>query len=181
VSRIASDADLIQRCINGDPLAERALYDRHVDAVYRTAYRISGDAEAAADYTQDTFVKAFARLQQFNGASPFGAWLRAITASTALTGEPKRVRYRGSEDPDRLADHGATTARFELIDGVQRALDAMPERLRSVFLMHDIEGYTHDEIGAALGIPSGTSRARLSEARSRLRVVLAEYREERAS
>ena len=176
------DAELIARSLRGDPLAERALYDRHVDAVYRTAFRLSGDSDVAADYTQDTFIRAFNHLDQYRGDSPFDSWLRAIAASVALTGERKRARHRGLPDEETLADpRDQRAAGSDLPDRVATALDRMSEKLRSVFLMHDVEGYTHAEIGAALDIPAGTSKARLSEARIQLRAALSDYSRERVS
>jgi RNA polymerase sigma-70 factor (ECF subfamily) len=180
--RSFSDAELIDRCIVGDPLAQRALFDRFVADVYRTTLRLSGDADAASDYAQETFIKAFARLRQFRGDSSLAAWLRAIAASTAFSGERKRKRFRGDADPDQVVDGKASRGpNFDLLDLISSTLDRMSDKLRSVYLLHDVEGFTHEEIGEALGIPEGTSKARLSDARAKLRAALADYASERAS
>ncbi|HUP88147.1 MAG TPA: sigma factor, partial [Longimicrobiales bacterium] len=79
-----SDNELIARVLAGDESAERALYDAHVDRVYRLAYRLAGDADLAQDFAQEAFVRAFSRLREFQGRSAFGTWLHAITVSVSL-------------------------------------------------------------------------------------------------
>src|SRR5215471_17407416 len=85
---------LIERVRAGDPRAERELYDSHVDRVYRLAYRLAGDDELARDFTQETFIRAFDRLDTFRGDSRFSTWLHAIATSVALNGLRKTKRFR---------------------------------------------------------------------------------------
>jgi RNA polymerase sigma-70 factor (ECF subfamily) len=88
-----SDSELIRRVLVGDDVAERALYDAHVDRVYRLAYRLAGnDADLAQDFTQETFVRAFAKLHEFQGRSAFSTWLHSITVSVSLNGLRKVKR-----------------------------------------------------------------------------------------
>jgi RNA polymerase sigma-70 factor (ECF subfamily) len=86
--------ELIARVRAGEPAAERALYDAHVDRVYRLAYRLAGDDELARDFTQEAFIRAFDRLHTFRGDSRFSTWLHAITTSVALNGLRKTKRFR---------------------------------------------------------------------------------------
>lgn len=175
------ERDLIARASGGDPAAERALYDAYVERVYRLAFRLSGDAELASDFTQDTFIRAFGRLGEFRGDSAFGTWLHTIAVSVVLNGMRKVKRLRTREAPyEEALTIGINRRESEpdLKDRMARAIEALPEGYRMVFLMHDLEGYTHEEIGAALGVQSGTSKAQLFRARAKLRITLADFANE---
>jgi RNA polymerase sigma-70 factor (ECF subfamily) len=172
-----TDAALIARILRGDPLAERALFDRHVDGVYRIAFRVSGDSDDAADCVQETFVRAFRHLAKFRGDAPFAAWLRTIALKVVFTHGRQAKRFAGTDDAEFLPDERAEASQVNagLTARVETTLDAMSDKLRAVFLMYDIDGYSHDEIAGALGIPVGTSKARLSAARALLRVALKDF------
>lgn len=169
--------ELIARVRAGEPAAERALYDAHVDRVYRLAYRIAGDDELARDFTQETFIRAFERLDTFRGDARFSTWLHAITTSVSLNGLRKTKRFR-SQISLEAADSVASTARNAEPDLKMRlhaAIDALPDRYRAVVVLHDVEGYTHEEIAETLGVEVGTSKAQLSRARAKLRETLADF------
>ena len=172
------------RARDGDAAAERELYETHVDRVYRLAYRLTGDDALAQECTQDAFVRAFDRLGDFRGESSFGTWLHTIAASVTLNAL-KKVKRIGSREADLSAADAVTgvTRRAEpdLKIRLRQAIDALPDGYRTVFVMHDVEGYTHDEIGVALGIQEGTSKAQLSRARAKLREALADFAGEWAS
>lgn len=169
---------LIERVLAGDPVAQRALYDAHVDRVYRLAYRFAGDADLARDFTQDTFIRAFDRMGTFKRKSSFSTWLHSIGVSVALNGlrSVRRLRERETSavDTETLAA-ARVGSEPDLKERLARSIDALPEGYRAVFVMHDVEGYTHEEIGVALGIESGTSKAQLSRARAKLRAALADF------
>jgi RNA polymerase sigma-70 factor (ECF subfamily) len=172
------DRQLVHRCLAGEPQAERALYDAHVERVYRLVHRMAGDADLAADFTQETFIRAFDRLDQFRGDSSLATWLHTIAVSVALNGmrKVKRIRAR-TDNIDETPDLAARTTGFtaDLKARLHSAIDALSEKLRPVFVMHDVEGYTHEEIAGTLGIPVGTSKARLFDARAKLRLALAAF------
>jgi RNA polymerase sigma-70 factor (ECF subfamily) len=173
-----TDRDTIARALAGDPAAERELYDRHVDRVYRMVYRMAGDAETAREYTQDTFVRAFDRLSTFRGESAFGTWLGSIAISVALNGVRTRKRRNEREQDLELAEPIAgQRERIEpdLRSKLYSAMEALPDGYRAVLVLHELEGYTHEEIGAMLGIETGTSKAQLFRARAKLRDVLAPH------
>jgi RNA polymerase sigma-70 factor (ECF subfamily) len=173
-----TDQQLIARAVAGDLAAQRALYEQHVDRVYRLAFRLAGDEELARDFTQETFVRAFDRLASFRGESALGTWLHAIGVSVALNGLRKVKRWRAREAPlDDALTVGTTTrsAEPDLKVRLKAAVDALPEGYRTVFVMHDVEGYTHEEIAQTLGIQPGTSKAQLFRARAKLRVALADF------
>ena len=178
------ETSLIARAVRGDAAAERALYDAHVDRVYRLAYRLTGDDDAARDITQDTFIRAFSRLDGFRGESALGSWLHSIAFSVGMNAvrTAKRREARVTRIDDGLGVAAAAYgAEPDLRERLAAAIDGLPDGYRAVFVMHDVEGYTHEEIGAALGIAGGTSKAQLFRARAKLRAQLADFRGERAS
>ena len=173
-----ADRQLVARCLAGDRIAERALYDAHVDRVYRLMFRMAGEADLAADFTQETFIRGFERLGQYRGDSSLGTWLHAIAVSVALNGLRKVKRMHGRTEPIEESHHLAVQPvglTGDLKARLHAAVDALSEKLRPVFVMHDVEGYTHEEIAGTLGIPVGTSKARLFDARAKLRLALAVF------
>ena len=173
-----TEPNLIARAVAGDSAAQRAIYDQHVDRVYRLAYRLAGDEELARDFTQETFVRAFDRLGSFRGDSSLGTWLHAIGVSVALNGLRKVKRWKAREAPLDDALTVGTPVRHaepDLKERLRRAVDALPDGYRTVFVMHDVEGYTHEEIAQTLGIQPGTSKAQLFRARAKLRTALADF------
>jgi RNA polymerase sigma-70 factor (ECF subfamily) len=169
---------LIDRVRAGDAVAERALYDTHVDRVYRLAFRMAGDGDLAQEFTQDTFVRAFEKIGEFRGEAAFSTWLHAVASSVILNGLRKVKRFR-TREADLEDAHQVATGRMEadpdLKQRLQAAIEALPRHYRLVFVMHDVEGYTHEEIGIALGVETGTSKAQLSRARAKLRDALKDF------
>jgi RNA polymerase sigma-70 factor (ECF subfamily) len=152
-----------------------------VEQVYRLTYRLTGAEHLAREVTQNVFVRAFASLEGFRGESAFGTWLHSIAVSLSLN-EIKRCKREWSrnaplEDATVLAEPAPRSDPL-LRDRVMEAVNDLPPGCRAVFLMHDAEGYTHQEIATALGINVGTSKAQLSRARGKLRVALAMFAEE---
>ena len=176
-----NDRELIGRVLAGDPGAERALYDAHVDRVFRLVYRMAGDLDRAQDWVQETFIRAFDRLAGFRGESALSTWLCSIAVSVSLNGlrQVRRSRDRevGLDDAGPLG-HQPVQADPDLRTRLGQAIEALPDGYRAVFVMHDVEGYTHDEIGRALGVQTGTSKAQLFRARARLREALADFARE---
>jgi RNA polymerase sigma-70 factor (ECF subfamily) len=175
------DRELIGRVLAGDPSAERALYDAHVGRVFRLAYRMAGDLDRAQDYVQETFIRAFQRLGEFRGESALSTWLCSIAISITLNGLRKTRRSREREvsldeapPMGRLSREADPDLKYRL----SRAIDDLPEGYRTVFVMHEVEGYTHDEIAEVLGVHSGTSKAQLFRARAKLREALADFARE---
>ena len=172
------ERELISRVLAGDPSAERALYDAHVDRVFRLVYRMAGDIDKAQDYTQETFIRAFSRLQSFRGDAALSTWLGSIAISVTLNGL-RKVRRRNERelglDEVVPVGHMVREAEPDLKARLTQAIDDLPEGYRAVFVMHDVEGYTHEEIATSLGVHPGTSKAQLFRARARLREALADF------
>ncbi len=175
---------LIARVRKGDPAAERQLYEAHVNQTYRLAYRLTGDDDLARDMTQETFIRAFDKINQFRGDAAFGTWLRSIATSVIYNGLRKVKRFRQREfelDEVKAVGSSERHADPDVKEKLWRAIDGLPAKYRMVFVMHDVEGYTHEEIGSALNMQPGTSKAQLSRAKAKLREALSEFAEEWAS
>ncbi len=176
------ERSVIARTIGGDRAAARALYDAHATRVHWLAYRICRDRDLAADLTQDVFVQVFRKLESFRGESAFSTWLHRVTVTTCLNTLRKvnRQRSREAELDDTVQQMPARVEGLghDVREALARAIDALPETLRVALVMHAIEGFTHTEIGATLGIAEGTSKRRVFDARARLREALADHQEE---
>ena len=172
------ERELINRVLAGDPSAERAMYDAHVDRVFRLVYRMAGDLDRAQDYTQETFIRAFSRLETFRGDAALSTWLGSIAISVTLNGL-RKVRRRNEREValNDMVPVGRTMrdAEPDLKTRLAQAIESLPEGYRVVFVMHDVEGYTHEEIATSLGVHTGTSKAQLFRARARLREALADF------
>jgi len=171
------DRVLVTRAQRGDVAAFRSLYEHHVEAAHRLAARLLGDrADLADDAVQEGFVRAFSALGRFRGESSFRTWLHRVVARCVVD---LQRRESGRSARHVGLDHAASVHTPDVGDArelsvvVSRALDAMPDALRAVVVLYDIEGYAHREIAAMLGVPEGTARRRLTEARAQLRDVLA--------
>jgi len=165
----------------GDQSALRSLYDTHVDRVYRLTYRLTGVEHLARELTQDTFVRAFGSIGDFRGDSAFGTWVHTIAVSVTLNELKRRKRDRARHVPLEDALTLPQSAPYSdpiLREKLMAAVNDLPEGCRAVFMMHDAEGLTHQEIAAALGVTEGTSKAQLARARGKLRIALAELAEE---
>jgi RNA polymerase sigma-70 factor (ECF subfamily) len=176
-ARVKTEAELVAACLAGDAMSERALYDQHLEALHRLAFRLCGDPDMAADITQEAFIRAFAGLHQFRGAAALRTWLTSILLQA--TGEIMRkgrwLRDRTGDLDARIPSPPGPPRDTELASHLDAAIAALPDTLRAVLVMHDVEGFTHVEIGAAIGIPTGTSKARLTSARVKLRTALANH------
>jgi RNA polymerase sigma-70 factor (ECF subfamily) len=168
-------SDLVSRALSGDDAAFEELYRQHAGRVYALCLRLSGDAVRARELTQDVFVRVWERLDSFRGESAFSSWLHRLAVNVALMahrGDARRLRRvapaESLEDAPALSAESAPGTDIDL----ERAIAALPEGARTVFVLHDVEGYQHDEIAAMTGTAAGTCRAQLFRARRLLREKL---------
>ena len=158
----------------GDRRAFERLYRDHVDRVYSLCLRMAGDRGAAEELTQDVFVRAWEKLSLFRGESAFSTWLHRLAVNVVLTAQKSAGRRTAHHDGDD--DTIATLAAAPLAPGDRMDLDAaiakLPPGARRIFVLHDVEGYKHEEIAELLGITSGGSKAQLHRARMLLRQAL---------
>jgi RNA polymerase sigma-70 factor (ECF subfamily) len=143
--------------------------------VYALCYRLSGEPALAEELAQDVFVRAWQKLGSFRGESAFSSWLYRLAVNVALSERRARrrrtARVVASEDPT-VFEKPAEGPRPELGMDLEKALQALPPGARAVFVLHDVEGYRHDEIALLIGVATGTSKAQLHRARRLLREVL---------
>ena len=172
---LPEDRALLHSVRGGSTAALGQLYTRHADMVYRTAYRLTASPEDAADVLQDVFLGLPRALERYREEGRFAAWLKTLAVRTALM--RMRSQRRRREDPvdtTELAVSVRPDAALERVE-LQRALGAMPDSLRIVFVMKEIEGYSHAEIAELLEITSAASATRLLRAwrllRQRLKLV----------
>lgn len=167
--------DLVRQAQQGDQAAFQALYREHVGRVYALCLRLTADAAQAEEYTQDAFVRAWERLASFRGESAFSSWLHRLTVNVVFmnrrSARRRELRVFATENPDALERPGRATEPGLRLD-LEQAVAALPPGAREVFVLHDVEGYQHDEIAALTGIAVGTSKAQLFRARRLLRGML---------
>lgn len=169
-----SERQLIRLAAEGDARATRALYDRYAPRVYAVVRRIAADDDLAQDYAQEAWIRAIRALPTFRGDARFSTWLHRIAVNAALQSLRKSDARSKREAPvsDELPvapEHVDSLLQKRL----ERALDQLPEGMREVLILHDVEGYTHEEIGDVLGVTSGTSKSQLFKARAKMRALLA--------
>jgi RNA polymerase sigma-70 factor (ECF subfamily) len=161
---------------SGDDLAFERLYRQHVGRVYALALRLCGSAAEADSLTQDTFVRAWERLATFRGESTFGTWLHRLAVNVILgdrrTEWRRNHRITASGDLLELQVAESRTPQPGIRLDLEAAIAALPAGARTVFVLHDVEGYEHAEIAELSGIAVGTSKAQLFRARRLLREAL---------
>lgn len=169
--------ELVRLAQSGDEEAFGALYRAHVGRIHALCLRLAGDTRAAADLTQDVFVRAWEGLPTFRGESAFATWLHRLAVNVFLgqrRAEGRREdRVVSAAEPERL-ERAATAPPHRGGDALdlEGAIARLPEGARLVFVLHDVEGYQHDEIARMAGIAPGTSKAQLFRARRLLREAL---------
>src|SRR3989475_6683297 len=176
------EAALVARALAGDRAAFGVLAERYAAPARRVARAVLDDPDDADDAAQDALLAALVKLQQYDPRRPFGPWLLRIVANAATDrrrgGSVRRVEpldvglTAGGPRPDTTAERRALNERL------RQALAELPERRRMAVVLFDVEGYTHREIAAVLGIPEGTVRSEVFHARRRLRVLLADWKED---
>ena len=174
-----SERDHVIAAQQGSESAFAALVRLHHRRAYAVARAIVLSHEDAEDAVQDGFLHAYRALDRFRSDQPFGAWLNRIVANAALDLVRRRKVREAEELPDNVAmpfrDPGVAD---ELRRRLSDALTHLTERQRAVIVLHDVEGFTHGEIGGMLGIPEGTARSDLHHARAALRRLLKDVRSE---
>ena len=164
--------ELVRRAQAGDQTAFRDLYHQLAGRVYALCLRLTGDAGAAEERTQDVFVRAWDKLRSFRGESAFSSWLHRLAVNVVMnehrTTFRREQRVAPAAAPETLERGGREPVVGLNID-LERAIAALPEGAREVFVLFDIEGYSHAEIAHVTGIAEGTSKAQLFRARRLLR------------
>ncbi len=156
----------IRKAQTADSAAFGSLYRMHVDRVYGLCLRMTGNVAEAEDCTQDAFIQAWSKLNNFRGESAFSTWLHRVAVNTVLgrmrKSRREQDRIRAVSDvlpaPETIGDSGG-------LRDLEQAIDELPSGARHVFVLHAVYGYSHDETSDMLGIAAGTSKAQLHRAR----------------
>jgi len=165
--------ELIERARNGEVDAVRRLYESHAERVYTIVRRILADRANAEDVAQEVWVQAIRGLASFRGDSRFTTWLHRIAVNGALQRLRQRKRTAGREVPIPISLAYGRRAQDPLLAvRLERALSRIPDGMRTVLVLHDVEGFTHEEIGEMLGVAAGTSKSQLFKARAKMRTLL---------
>lgn len=166
----------IQRAIQGDEAAMRSLWSRHAPHIDAVVRRLVGqDADLAADIAQEVWIQIFRALPQYRGDSQFGTWAHRIAVNRTLNAL-RKTRRLAKIETDVEEDSGVVEPdpeRSLMMATIAKAAAQLSPGARAVFLLHDVEGYTHEEIAERLGITSGGSKSQLFKARAKLRTLLA--------
>jgi RNA polymerase sigma-70 factor, ECF subfamily len=182
-----SDLLLVRRAIDGDERAMRMLWTRHAPHVDAVVRRLVGDPDTAADVAQDVWIQIFRALPSWRGDSQFGTWIHRVAVNRTLnalrslrrTGKYETSLDEATDDPSSAGGVTAAMAvepegdRALLAASIEEAARQLSPGARQVFMLHDVEGYTHEEIAESLGITAGGSKSQLFKARAKLRRLLA--------
>ena len=168
---VPSTDDVVRRAQQGDVDAFERLYHAHAPAIHSLARRMLGDEGAAREMVQDIFVRAWERLGSFRGESAFGTWLHRVGVNLILNqlrvAKRDVARFIEDEPEDGVPAAAPASGVDERID-LDAAIARLPAGARAAFVLHDIQGYAHDEIARMLGLAPGTIRAQLWRARRQL-------------
>ena len=175
---MTTDQLTVRRAIDGDERALRQLWMEnapHIDAV---VLRLCGDRDLAADIAQEVWIQIFRALPSYRGDSQFGTWAHRIAVNRSLNAlrKVRRIAKIETDVEEETAaapdDPAAESERSFMAQSIDQAVQRLSPGARTVFLLHDVEGYTHEEIAQELGITSGGSKSQLFKARAKLRTLL---------
>ena len=171
----AAEAELVARCRSGELDAFEDIYRQYSTRLYNLAFRMVGNAADADDLLQEMFLTAYRKLDTFRGDSALGTWLYRLGMNVCLD-RLRSKAARQDQATDMLDDRIGHTAHETRLSvnrlDLERAIKALPEGSRAAFLLHDVEGFDHHEVGRILGIAEGTSKSQVHKARLRLRALL---------
>jgi RNA polymerase sigma-70 factor, ECF subfamily len=174
-----ADLELVGRIRSGDVAAFETLYRQHATRLYNLASRMIGAHGEADDLLQDIFLLAYRKIGSFRGESSLGTWLYRLAMNHCLDVLRNRQTRMGQQtdsldEPDAMpvASPVPVLGAVSRID-LERAIETLPAACRAAFLLHDVEGFGHQEVGTMLGISEGTSKSQVHKARMRIRSYLA--------
>lgn len=175
----APDLDLCRLAADGNIAAFELLYERYHRRTYSLCLRMTSSPTEAEDLTQEVFIQLFRKISSFRGDSAFSTWLHRLTVNQVLMHFRRRSvkNEKVSEDgeiPEQTVVGSANPNKMQVVDRIalRNAIAELPKGYKSVFILHDVEGYEHEEVARQLGISVGTSKSQLHKARLKLRGLL---------
>ena len=178
-SQASSDLQLARAAAAGDAAAFEQLYEQHHKRVYSLCLRMLGEGSQAEDLTQEVFLQVYKKIGSFRGDSAFTTWLHRLTVNQVLMHFRKRgVKLEHTSEEGDFTNVVETplqsTRRISMVDrlALEKAISELPPGYRTVFVLHDVQGYEHEEISGLLDVSIGTSKSQLHKARMRLRELL---------
>lgn len=181
IDRSAPDIDLCRLAADGSLAAFEVIYERYNRRTYSLCLRMLGNQTEAEDLTQDVFVQLYKKIGSFRGDSAFSTWLHRMTVNQVLMHFRKRSvkSEKTSEDgelPDQAVAGTGNPSKMPIVDRIalKNAISKLPKGYKNVFMLHDVEGYEHEEVARIMGISVGTSKSQLHKARLKLRALLLE-------
>src|SRR5687767_14575922 len=179
VSDAASDIDLCRLAAGGSLAAFEIIYQRYHRRTYSLCMRMTNSQTEAEDLTQEVFIQLFRKIGSFRGDSAFSTWLHRLTVNQVLMHFRRRSvkNERTSDDgemPEQTVNGTANPSRMQVVDRIalKNAIAELPKGYRNVFVLHDVEGFEHEEVARLMGISVGTSKSQLHKARLKLRGLL---------
>jgi RNA polymerase sigma-70 factor (ECF subfamily) len=171
------DVDLVERSRRGDARAMEAIYERYKRPLFNLAFRFTYNSTVAEDLLQDIFIKVFTHLDDVQNVKTFSGWIYRIGLNTCYSYlRGKKVEAQRSiplsEIEGKMEEACSDTEEKEIKKPLDEAIQSLPEKLKAIFLLHDVQGFKHEEIAKTLGCSVGTSKSQLFKARMRIRQFL---------
>lgn len=183
VAPMETDAAIVRRAIDGDERAMRLLWNQHAPHVEAVVRRLAGDPDLAEDIAQEVWIQIFRALPSWRGDAKFSTWIHRVAINRTLNALRRVKRLAAAEtaieEDSAVVEQDAE--RSMLAQSIESAARQLSPGARTVFLLHDVEGYTHEEIASELGITPGGSKSQLFKARAKLRRLLAPLMDQRTS
>jgi RNA polymerase sigma factor (sigma-70 family) len=170
-----SEVDIIEGCVNGNRISQKALYDRFASKMFGLCLRYAPDYHTAEDLLQEGFVKIYYNIYKYNGSGSFEGWMKRVFINHAIEQLRRNDRYFGAEDIDKIPEN--VTGGNDIInklnmDDLLNLVRSLPTGYRTVFNLYVIEGFSHKEIAEMLGVTEGTSKSQLARAKTMLQLKL---------
>lgn len=169
------ELQIVEGCRRNDRQAQKLLFDRYKDSMYTIIYRMLGEQDEAADALQEGFIETFKGIHQFQRKSSLGAWIKIIMIRTAIKKQRKVIPLASlddlgiSEEPKVISWDENLTGEY-----LEKAIHRLPPGYKNVFLLVEVEGYSHNEVAEMLEISTGTSKSQLYHSKRMLQKLLKE-------
>lgn len=166
------ERELVHGCTRNDRIAQRDLYQKYCDAMFTIAFRIVNNRDDAHDALQDAFIQVFRDIGQYRFDSTLGAWIKTIVVRTSLRLLSKNRNLIFAEMDEASSDEMILIPDTLNAEYLEKVILSLPDGYRTVFLLTEVEGYTHEETAGILGISAGTSKSQLHHAKKMLKTRL---------